>query len=49
MMIDEKQVEIKLETPDEINVVADDFYIEQVVTNYFTNAIKHVEEVNGKN
>ena len=48
MMIDEKQVEIKLETPDEINVVADDFYIEQVITNYFTNAIKHVEEVNGK-
>ena len=48
MMIDEKQVEIKLETPDEINVVADDFYIEQVVSNYFTNAIKHVEEVNGK-
>ncbi len=48
MLIDEKQVEIKLETPDEINVVADDFYIEQVITNYFTNAIKHVEEVNGK-
>ena len=48
MMLDEKQVEVKLETPDEINVVADDFYIEQVVTNYFTNAIKHVEEVNGK-
>ena len=48
MMLDEKQVEIKLETPDEINVIADDFYIEQVVTNYFTNAIKHVEEINGK-
>ena len=48
VMLDENQVEIKLETPDEINVVADDFYIEQVVTNYFTNAIKHVEEVNGK-
>ena len=48
MMIDEKQVEIKVETPDEINVVADDFYIEQVVSNYFTNAIKHVETVNGK-
>ena len=47
MMVDEKQVEIKLETPDEINVIADDFYIEQVITNYFTNAIKHVEEVNG--
>ena len=26
---------------------ADDFYIEQVVTNYFTNAIKHTKEVNG--
>ena len=48
MMLEEKQVEIKLETPDEINVIADDFYIEQVVTNYFTNAIKHVEEVNDK-
>ena len=48
MMLDEKQVEIKLETPDEINVIADDLYIEQVVTNYFTNAIKHVEEINGK-
>ncbi len=48
MMLDEKQVEIKLETPDEINAIADDFYIEQVVTNYFTNAIKHVEEVNDK-
>ena len=47
VMLDEKQVKIKLETPDEINVVADDFYIEQVITNYFTNAIKHVEEVNG--
>ena len=48
MMIDEKNIEIKLETPDEINVIADDFYIEQVITNYFTNAIKHVEERNGK-
>ena len=48
MMLDEKQVEVQQETSDEINVIADDFYIEQVVTNYFTNAIKHVEEVNGK-
>lgn len=48
MMLDEKKVEVKLETPDEINVIADDFYIEQVISNYFTNAIKHVEEVNGK-
>ena len=26
-------------------VNADEFYIEQVVTNYFTNAIKHAKEV----
>ena len=33
----------KFDTPDEIDVIADDFYIEQVVSNYMTNAIKHVE------
>ena len=48
VMIEEEKVEIEFKTPDEINVIADDFYIEQVVTNYMTNAIKHVEEVNGK-
>ena len=37
-----------MKSPDEINVIADDFYIEQVITNYLTNAIKHVEEVNRK-
>ena len=46
-MLEEKQVEAKLNSPDEINVIADDFYIEQVITNYLTNAIKHIEEVNG--
>lgn len=45
---DEKQVKVILDTPDEINVFADDFYIEQVIGNYMTNAIKHVEEVNGE-
>jgi signal transduction histidine kinase len=44
-MLDEKQVEIKFETSDEINVFADDFYIEQVISNYITNAIKHVKEI----
>ena len=48
VMIDEKNVQIEFNTTDEIKVVADDFYIEQVITNYMTNAIKHVEEVNGK-
>ena len=31
-----------------VTVIADNFYIDQVVTNYFTNAIKHALEVNGK-
>ena len=47
VMLDEKQVEVKLETSKEINVYADDFYIEQVITNYLTNAIKHVKEKYG--
>ncbi len=46
VMLEEKEVEVKLETPDEINVIADDFYIEQVIGNYLTNAVKHVKEVN---
>lgn len=45
VMLEEKQIEVKLETPEEINVIADDFYIEQVVSNYLTNAIKHIKEI----
>lgn len=48
VILEEKQIEIKFKTPDEINVFADDFYIEQVISNYITNAIKHVKEVNGE-
>ena len=47
VMIDEKNIQIKFEQNAPIPVVADDFYIEQVVTNYFTNAIKHTKEVDG--
>ena len=45
VMLDEKQVEVELETVDKIEVLADDFYISQIITNYLTNAIKHVEEI----
>ena len=48
VMLEEKEVDVILETPDDIQVLADDFYIEQVITNYITNAIKHVEQVNNK-
>lgn len=48
VMLEEKQIEIQFKTPEEINVFADDFYIEQVISNYITNAIKHIKEVKGK-
>lgn len=48
VMLDEKQVEIKLESKEEIDVFADEFYIEQVVSNYITNAVKHVKEIDGE-
>ncbi len=48
VMLEEKQAEIKFKTSEEINVFADDFYIEQVISNYLTNAIKHTKEVEGE-
>ena len=48
VMLEEKQVNVELDDKSEINVFADDFYIEQVITNYITNAIKNVKEVDGK-
>ncbi len=48
VMLEEKQAEIKMDATTEIQVLADDFYIEQVISNYLTNAIKHVKEINGE-
>lgn len=48
VMLDEKNINIEFNEEQNIQVFADDFYIEQVITNYLTNAIKHVKEVNGK-
>ena len=45
VMLEERKVEVQFKTVEDINVLADDFYIEQVITNYLTNAIKHVKEV----
>ena len=44
-MLQEKNIEVKFKEKDEIQVIADDFYIEQVITNYVTNAIKNVKEI----
>ena len=47
-MLEEKNIIVVLNQTESVEVYADEFYIDQVVTNYFTNAIKHAEEVNGK-
>jgi signal transduction histidine kinase len=48
VMLEEKNIKIEFEEEQQINVFADDFYIEQVVTNYITNAIKYAKEINGE-
>lgn len=48
VMYEEKNIKVEVGAINPTYVFADDFYIEQVVTNYFTNAIKHVKEVSGE-
>ena len=48
VILEEKKIDVEFKNTEPINVYADDFYIEQVVTNYFTNAIKNVDKVKGK-
>ena len=47
-MLEEREAEVIFETEDKINVFADDFYTSQIITNYLTNAIKHVENIDGE-
>ena len=48
MMLDENNIEVDFDENEEINIYADDFYIEQVLMNYVTNAIKNNKEIKGK-
>ena len=48
VMIEKENIEIEVYNNEQIKVLADDFYIEQVFTNYITNAIKYSTEINGK-
>jgi len=48
VVLDEQKIEVEFKEKESINVFADDFYIEQVVTNYFTNALKYVKESGNK-
>lgn len=45
VMLQKNNIQVEFESKKPIYVWADEFYIEQVVTNYFTNAIKHTEEI----
>lgn len=45
VVLAEQKIEVDFSEENPIYVYADEFYIEQVVTNYFTNAIKNAEEV----
>lgn len=46
VMINEKNINVFFENKEPTYVYADEFYIDQIITNYLTNAIKHAEEVN---
>ena len=48
VMLEENNIQLEFDKDISVPVVADEFYIEQVLTNYITNAIKNVKEVNGK-
>ena len=49
VMLDEKGIkDVRFEETQNVNIYADEFYMEQAFTNYFTNAIKHTKEVNGE-
>jgi len=48
VMLEENNIKIEFENVEPMYVIADEFYIDQVVTNYFTNAIKHAKDVKGK-
>lgn len=48
VMLNEKNINLIYNKDKKINVYADEFYIEQIISNYFTNAIKNVKEVDGR-
>ena len=47
VMIDKENIEVDFNDSQKIDVFADDFYIEQVLTNYITNAIRYSVPING--
>ena len=47
-MLEEKNINLKFECEQPKYVYADVFYVEQIITNYLTNAIKYSKEINGE-
>lgn len=48
VMIEKENIQVEFQDSDSVYVFADAFYIDQVFTNYITNAIKYSTEINGK-
>ena len=48
VMLEENDIQVEFEEEKEISVIADDFYIEQVISNYLTNAIKNAKAIEDK-
>ena len=48
VMIQKENIKVEMDKQEEIMVYADDFYIDQVLTNYITNAIKYSTQINGE-
>ena len=48
VMINEKKVNVMYNKDEKVMINADEFYTEQIINNYFTNAIKNAKEIEGK-
>lgn len=48
VIIEKENIKLENDTEGEILVYSDDFYIDQVLTNYITNAIRYATEINGE-
>ena len=48
VLIEKENIILEFDEQRDIQVISDDFYIEQVMTNYLTNAIKYSTQINGK-
>ena len=48
VILEEKNINVIFDNDKDVVVCADEFYIEQIINNYFTNAIKNIKEVNGR-